>query len=48
MFLYTNQYDYSIKKKSNIEKKVDEILSKKILHHLEEFFDGNKAKNNTL
>ena len=40
MTLYVNKYDYEIRIKSNIETKVDEILSKKIMQYLETFFDA--------
>jgi len=39
MTLYVDRYDYEIKIKSSRETKIDEILSKKIIHYLEEFFE---------
>ena len=38
MTLYVDSYDYEIRIKSSVETKIDEILSKKIIHYLEEFF----------
>ena len=40
MTLYVNNYDYEIRTKSNIETKVDEVLTKKIMQYLETFFDS--------
>ena len=48
MTKYTKQYDYDVAQKSHIEKRVDEILSKKIKEHLELFFQGKKMNNTTL
>ena len=48
MSIYLNKYDYKVIKKSPIEKKVDDILSKKIYQHLDEFLKGKMKKNYTL
>jgi hypothetical protein len=39
-----DQYNFIVTPKSAAEKKVDEVVSKKIIVHLEEFFQSNKKK----
>ena len=48
MLANIGKYDYKLKNKSDIEYKLDGIVSKKIISHLEEFFDGKKQRNITL
>ena len=36
-----NEYNFTVIDKGEKEKKVDEIISKKIILHLEEFFNNN-------
>ena len=48
MLVCVKKYDYIIKPKSNMEQKIDSILSKKILEHLEEFFDNKRPRNSTI
>ena len=43
-----NKYDYNIYKKNQLEKNVDLVISKKILLHLEDFFNRDKNHNKTL
>ena len=38
---YMNDYDYTINVKGDIEKEVDRIISKKIMFHLQEFFNSS-------
>jgi hypothetical protein len=39
-----DQYNFIVTPKSAAEGKVDEVVSKKIIVHLEEFFQSNKKK----
>ncbi len=48
MIFNTAKYDYTLKVKSELVYKLDGIVSKKIIEHLEEFFDGKKQRNITL
>ena len=45
MVSYMEKYNYPIVKKSLVESEVDDIVSKKIITHLEDFF--NRTKKNT-
>ena len=45
MVSYMERYNYPIVKKSLVESEVDDIVSKKIITHLEDFF--NRTKKNT-
>lgn len=43
-----NKYDYNIYEKNQLEKNVDLVISKKILVHLEEFFNNDKHHDKTM
>lgn len=44
---YMKRYRYTVTQKPAAEVKVDEVISKKIIIHLEEFFNKNKSKKQT-
>ncbi len=44
IYSYMNEYNFTVIDKGEKEKKVDEIISKKIILHLEEFFNNNTNK----
>lgn len=41
---YMKDYNFTVTTKNEVEIKVDEIISKKIIIHLEEFFDNKKRR----
>ena len=42
------KYGYTLNVKTDLEYKLDGVITKKILEHLEQFFDGKKPRNITL
>lgn len=49
-FMITNidLYEYQLNTKSDLEQKIDTLLSKRLLEHLDEFFVGKKQKRFTI
>lgn len=48
MLYHMNKYNYNINIKPTLEQKVDSVLTKKLLEHLESFFADRKQKNFTI
>ena len=48
MNIHLDQYDYNVETKSVLEQKIDSILTKKILEHLDRFFEGKRLRNLTI
>ena len=44
---FMEEYDYKVNIKSEIEKEVDKIISKKIMYHLQDFFNPNSKDTKT-
>ena len=48
MIININLYEYALTTKSELEQRIDTLLSKRLLEHLDEFFAGKKQKRFTI